>query len=153
MQALTELPSPTNTLTALQLFYNSVEGHIRSLQSLETPQEQYTSMLVPTILKKLSAEVLRNLTRSRDGNQWTLSELQRAILQEVHILEMGTNCSTSKDSQDSHHIPMAAFITNTGKQQMYQESPKQQSDQPKQQSEQSKQLSCVYCREPHTPVN
>jgi len=51
MQALTELPSPTNTLSALQLLYDSVEGHIRSLQSLGTPQEQYGSMLVPTILK------------------------------------------------------------------------------------------------------
>ena len=81
---------------------------------------------------------------------WTLSKLQGEILQEVCILEMGTHCSTSKDSQDSHHISTAAFIT---KQRMYQVSPKQQLDQPKRLPEQSKWISCVFIVENLTPTN
>ena len=41
MQALVELNNPSNTMSSLQLFHDSVEGHIRSLQSLGTSPEQY----------------------------------------------------------------------------------------------------------------
>jgi len=39
MQALVELKSPSNILTSLQLFYDSIEGHIKSLQSLGITQK------------------------------------------------------------------------------------------------------------------
>ena len=60
MQALVELKNPNNTLLSLQFFYDSIESHIRSLQSLETPQEMYGSMFIPIILTKLPTEVRRN---------------------------------------------------------------------------------------------
>ena len=107
MQALIELKCRSNTLSALQVFYDSVEGHIRSLQSLGTPQEHYGSMLVPTILRKLPADVRRNLARSHDSEQWTLKELQRCILQEVRILEMGMDYSPN---QSNAHTPTGAFV-------------------------------------------
>ena len=93
MQALIELNCPTNTLASLQLFYDSVEGHTRSLQSLGTLQESYGSMLVPIILRKLSAEIHRNIARAHGSDQWNLNELQSAILQEIRILEMGSEYS------------------------------------------------------------
>jgi len=83
MQALIELKCPANTLSALQLFYDTVEGHIRSLQSLGTPQQHYGSMLIQTILRKLPADVRKDLARSHDSEQWTWAELQKCILQEV----------------------------------------------------------------------
>ena len=75
MQALIELPSPGNTLPALQLLYDYVEGNIGSLQSLRIPQQQYGSMLVLTTLKKLSPDTCRNLTRSHGNDQRNLTEL------------------------------------------------------------------------------
>ena len=114
MQALIELKCPSNTLSALQVFYDSVEGHIRSLQSLGTPQEHYGSMLVPTILRKLPADVRRNLTRSHGSEQWTLKELQRCILQEVRILEMGMDYSPN---QSNAHTPTGAFVAKLERQQ------------------------------------
>ena len=108
MQALIELSNPSNTLPALQLFYDSIEGHIRSLQSLGTSQEQYGSMLVPIILRKLSAETRRNLARSHGSDQWTLNELLDTILQELRILETG---------HTTLHTPTATFFTNTDRRQ------------------------------------
>jgi len=64
MQALVELKSPSNTLPSLQLFYNSIESHIRSLQSLGTTQKMYESMLVPIILRKLLVELRKSLART-----------------------------------------------------------------------------------------
>ena len=108
MQALVELNNPSNTMSSLQLFYDSVEGHIRSLQSLGTSPEQYESMLVPIILRKLPADIRRNLTRSHGINQWTLSELQSEILNELHILETGIDHTNNPSNS---HISTAAFLT------------------------------------------
>ena len=138
MQALIELSSPPNTLIGLQLFYDSIEGHIRSLQSLGTPQERYGSMLVPIILRKLSAETRRNIARAHGNDQWTLNELQGAILQEIHILEMGTEYP---NNQSSLPKPTASFLTNADQQQ-------RQTN-----TEHQKRSTCVYCGGSHTPIN
>ena len=105
MQALVEMKSPSNTLTSLQLFYDSIECHIRSLQSLGSPEETYAPMLIPTILKKLPAEVRRNLARAHGTEKWTLTDLRKCILQELRILDMGAEYSTTP------HSPTAAFTT------------------------------------------
>ena len=57
MQALMNLPPPKNTVTELRAFYDSIEGHIRSLLSLGTTPELYGAMLIPVTLGKLPAEV------------------------------------------------------------------------------------------------
>jgi len=65
MQALTELRSPSATLTSLREFHDSVEGHIRSLASLGKSQESYGALLVTIILGKMPAKIKQNLARVR----------------------------------------------------------------------------------------
>ena len=117
MQALVELNSPSNNLSSLQLFYDSVQSHVRSLESLGTPQDMYGSMLVPTILRKLPAEVRRNLARSHGTEKWTLTELQSSVLQELRILEMGADYS----STNTLHTPTGAFLTNVDRRQSHEQ--------------------------------
>ena len=131
MQALVELSSPNNNLSSLQLFYDSVQGHIRSLQSLGTPQDKYESMLVPIILRKLPAEVRKNLARSHGTEKWTLSDLQSSILQELRILEMGTEYP----SISTLHTPTGAFLTKT-----------EQRHSHKQHSSLPSKRSCTFCK-------
>ena len=138
MQALVELNNPNNTLSSLQLFHDSVEGHVRSLQSLGTSHEQYESMLVPIILRKLPADIRRNLARSHGTNQWTLSELQGEILNELHILETGIDHTNNPSNS---HIPTAAFLTGASRKST------------QKLSEQQRRPSCVYCGDPHAPNN
>ena len=54
MQALLELPGPTNELSSLRMFHDSVEAHIRGLSSLGVPKESYGALLVPIVIAKLS---------------------------------------------------------------------------------------------------
>ena len=131
MQALVELKNPNNTLSSLQFFYDSIESHIRSLQSLGTPQEMYGSMLVPIILTKLPTEIRRNIARSHGTEKWTLSELQSSLLQEVKILEMGADYSTNL------HTPTAAFFTNADRGQPQ-----------RQHNSQHAKKSCTFCKSP-----
>ena len=51
MEALLNLSSPTDHLSSLRLFYDSVETHIRGLESLGKKTETYGDILVPIIQK------------------------------------------------------------------------------------------------------
>ena len=135
-KALIGIKSPANTLVALQQFHDSVEGHVHSLQSLGTPPEQYESMLVPTLQSKLSPETLRNLARANGTQQWTLNKLQKAILQEIRVLQMGADSSI-------HHInpsiPTTSFLASTDRK-------------PKALKDPQKQSSCVFFKGSHAPT-
>ena len=53
MQALVQLPAPTNSLHTLRQFYDKMETFIRGLESLGQDQTTYGGLLVPIILDKL----------------------------------------------------------------------------------------------------
>ena len=141
MQALTSLSNPNNTIPALQLFHDSVEGHVRSLESLGTPHDLYESMLIP-ILKKLPQETREKFARGHSNTLWTLTELQRAILQEVRILKVGTDYSTQPGSLPT---PTASLVASAvaGTDRHSHKKSKEHQTQP----------GCVYCRGSHAPSN
>ena len=62
MQALLDIASPTNQLTSLQLFYNTMENHVTSFESLGRSHESYGDILVPIILGKLPYELRKKRT-------------------------------------------------------------------------------------------
>ena len=138
MQALLDLTItiPTNSLAALQLFSDLVKNHIHSLSSLEKLHETYRSLLVPIILGKLPTETRRNLAGDNGNDEWSIDELQDAILKEICILEMGTE--NPINHKNSLPIPTASFHTNR---------------RPRNPSEGQERLTCVYCKGPHTPIN
>jgi len=61
MQALLDLPNPTNNMTDLRVFYDSVENHIRGLSSLGKSPESYGALLILIMLGKLPIETRHNL--------------------------------------------------------------------------------------------
>ena len=111
MQALIDSPSPNNTLPSLREFYDTTEGHIRSLTTLGKPKDSYGSLLVPILLGKLPSKTKQNIIRAHGRNEWTITELQTAILNELHILEMGLTA----EPQTPQVPPTAAFYTGTKK--------------------------------------
>ena len=113
MQALLDLPSPTNTLTSLQHFHDSVESHIKSLSSLGKDRESYGDLLIPIIRGKLPVVTRKNFARNHSNSEWRLNELQDAILKEIHILETGLNIVNQHKQNPS--TPAASFHTNAGR--------------------------------------
>ena len=69
MQALLELPSPIETLSSPETFYDAVEGHIRSLSSLGKPVASYGDMLVTVILNKLTDKTRKNIIREHGSDE------------------------------------------------------------------------------------
>ena len=85
-----------------------METYVRGLESLGQTDDTYGSLLVPIILNKLPGEIRKNLAREHRSTNWILSDLRRAICNELGIMEAGK--STKK-----LEMPMvtAAFLTRT----------------------------------------
>ena len=107
MQALLDLPNPSNTLSSLQSFYDAIERRIRSLSTLGKSVDSYRDLLVPIILNKLPQKTRKNMVRDNDSNEWTLRDLQEAIQKDVQVFE--SELVTSHPPQSLH--PTAAFHT------------------------------------------
>lgn len=114
MQALIDLSSPSNSLPSLCKFYDSTEGHIRSLSSLGKSEDSYGSLLVPIILGKLPAKVKQNLVRAHGKKEWSITELQAGILNELYILEMGSQTEGHTDLPPTATFHMSAKKPTTG---------------------------------------
>lgn len=140
MQALLEIPSPINELTSLRLFHDSVEAHIRGLSSLGVSKESYGALLVPIILGKLPIPTRKNLAREHANLDWSIDELQAAILKEIRVLETGFYTSDQLSSTPSGSHSTASFLTGI---RGARTNPPPYSGKKKQ--------SCVYCKGDHFP--
>ena len=143
MKALIDLSGPNSSLNSLQLFYDAIEAHTRSLASLGKPISEYAAMLVTSILGKLPMDIKRNLARAHGTDDWTYEDLRKAIRSEIQILEMGTGDITKH--QTPMHPPTASFMTNTDR----------KASQRTQGFSERKVMTptCVFCNGPHTPTN
>ena len=130
MQALLEVPKPTNTLTSLRTFHDTIESHCRGLSSLGKSEQSYGDLLVPIILGKLPKDIKQNLARSSTSTEWKFPQLMSSILREVDILDT-SNTDTNRS------LFTAAFIVNS----KLSRGTKQQDKGPP---------SCVFCKGAHT---
>ena len=121
--------APSEPLASLQMFHDSVEGHIRSLTSLGKSVDSYGDLLVSIILEKLPAETRKHLAREHSNSDWTLQVLQDAILKEIRVLESML--------PQSSRTPSASFYAGTRR--------VPTGDIPKKRS-------CIFCKGAHAPL-
>ncbi|XP_065911194.1 uncharacterized protein [Dysidea avara] len=126
MQALINLPTPSQSYTSLREFHDTIESHIRSLASLGKTEDSYGSLLVSIIFGKLPGKVKQNLARAHGKREWTVTELQAAVLNELYILEMGSQVEEKLP-------PTAAFVAGTSKPIV------------------KSKAQCPFCKGPHAP--
>ena len=104
---------------------------------LANPVETYGSLLVPIILNMFPADVRRNLTRQHGSDEWTIDELQGALLTEIRILETGSHHLFKAQSNSSQFT--APFHTNSVRKPSHTASDLQTQKKP----------TCVYYKGPH----
>jgi len=83
MQALLEMSSPSNSLSSLHIFYDTIESHIQGLSSLGKSEHSYGDLLILIIMGKLTIEIQTNLAREHSNSPWNLPDLMAAILKEI----------------------------------------------------------------------
>ena len=111
MQSLLDLPKPIYELSSLQVFYDTMENHVRGLESLGRSHESYGDLLVPIVLGKLPCDMRTNLTRDHDSHEWKFQQLRESILKEIRILEIGVH--TNPSSHTASAAVINSFLTQT----------------------------------------
>lgn len=104
MQALIDLPAPSTTTSSVRQFYDAIESHIRSLTALGQTEDSYGSMLTTILLGKIPGKMKQTMARAHGKREWTLAELRVSILDELYILEIGTQTVPQAAS-----LPTASF--------------------------------------------
>ena len=138
MQALLELPTPSNSATSLRQLYDTIESHIRGLQLLGKTKETFGDFLIPIVFGKLPSVVRRNLTRDHTSDEWNIDELLSAIEKEITVLESGLE----RQGDSVRSTVMGSFHTSVHRGQTVQQlgDKKVVSSKP----------SCTYCKGPHS---
>ena len=109
MQALLDLPKPVYELSSLQAFYDTIENHVRGLESLGRAHETYGDLFIPIVLGKLPCDMRTNLARDHESHEWEFQQLRESILKEIRILEIGVHRNPSGYT----HTGASAAITNS----------------------------------------
>ena len=108
MQALLEISPPNNSLSSLQLFYDTIEAHIRGLAALGKSKDAYGAMAIPIVLGKLPVDVHRNLAQEHGNSEWTIEQLKDTILKEIRVLESGW--FSNERLLEGHRAPMTTTL-------------------------------------------
>ena len=138
MQALLTLPNPSNNMTSLHSFHDTIENHIRGLLAVGQSRGSYGALLVPIILGKLPVEIKQNLALDHPAFEWSIDELREAILKEIRIFEAGIHI-TLQPPTDSPSMT-ATFYTGA-------QLPNHKTN------KDSKDRFCVYCKNTQSVTN
>ena len=82
MEALLNLGKPSNSLSGLQAFYDSIEKHMRALSSLGKSSDSYGSLLTSSILAKLPIETKKHMACEHCNLEWNIDDVLAGILKE-----------------------------------------------------------------------
>ena len=119
----------------LRNFHDHVEVNYRALRSLQVPQETFSSVVVPSLLKKLPEQIKLLITRGRDDyDQWSIEVFLEALLKEIELREtheVGKERSREVKQRNTRSEPTtgSALLTRGEK------------------------LDCAYCRGEHPHEN
>ena len=91
MQALLDLPTPSNNATSLCQLYDVIESYIQGLELLRKNKDTFGDFLIPIVFGKLPYVIRRNLTCDHTSEEWNIDELcsSASIERKTTILEWG----------------------------------------------------------------
>ncbi|KAK3700757.1 hypothetical protein QZH41_010939, partial [Actinostola sp. cb2023] len=106
----------------LRALCDHVETHYRGLEALGVPEETYSSIVVPALLKKLPEAVRLTMTRGEAFLEWMVRDLLDKLREEVELREdhrlQGSVSKVGQGRQDRKGIQAAsgsALFTKTFK--------------------------------------
>ena len=123
-----EAVTSNNNLPALRRLYDTLEVHIRGLQSLGVSQSSYGALLSPT---KLPQETRIIISREVASDQWELGPILEALLAEIQAREKaGVTLHNSHNHPNRHRKEQSTGATLATK---------------------ANAISCCYCQGDHDP--
>ena len=150
MQALLDLPNPTESAVNLRMFYDRMENHVRSLEALGKTQDTYGDLLVPIIMSKLPIIMKHNIIRQHGATDLNLAQLRKAVLKEIQILEASEETNKlNYFSNPLYSVPSTSSLLANASQ--HKEHERGLNPRSKQLSSFPKPRPCVFCKGSHKP--
>ncbi|XP_029179733.2 uncharacterized protein LOC114947235 [Acropora millepora] len=89
MEALTKIPKVASTtdVKRLRSLYDTVESHVRGLESMEIYSKMYNCFLTPIIMQKLPEEFRIAISRNLDSETWDLKDFLTEFHKELQLRE------------------------------------------------------------------
>ena len=79
--------SPNNTIAQLRKIFDDVDVHIRGLESLGVSQENYGSLLIMNIMKRMTKDVALQVVREIKLDIWSMKSILDIIRKEIEARE------------------------------------------------------------------
>ena len=83
MHALTSLLNDNNNITTLRTFHDIIENYVHGLSALGQSTESYGALLVLMVLRKLPADVQKNLGREHSNLEWTFDQWRHSCKRDL----------------------------------------------------------------------
>ena len=96
MQALLKLQNcPNQSVEQLRSIYDSINVHVRELESLGTPIEKYGSLLIPIIMSRMPEDITIQVARKTSEDVWKMAEILEIIHKGLQARESGQKVKLS----------------------------------------------------------
>ena len=111
MEALTKIPkvASTSEVKRLRSLYDTVESHVRGLESMEISSEMYGCFLTPIMMQKLPEEFRIAISRNLESETWDLKEILSEFHKELQSIRYLKRHATEID-QCRHDFPPRAVL-------------------------------------------
>ena len=148
MEGLVKIPAvtPHDGLKQLRQFFDRIENHIRSLQSLGIESESYGKLLIPLIMEKLPGELRLIISRKIEQDVWDLDTLLKALNGELEARERCVLVGTHNYSEQGQANKSFGQFFRGSK-------PKHSPSTTAALVTQTRNVNCTYCRQLHSSVN
>ena len=121
MEALTRIPKimSISEVKRLRSLYDTVESHVRGLESMEISPDMYGCFLTPIIMQKLPEEFRIAITRNLGSETWNLKDILREFHKELQLREQcllntkELRPSSSSQRGESLHSTSALFSNSS----------------------------------------
>ena len=121
MEALTRIPKimSISEVKRLRSLYDTVESHVRGLESMEISPDMYGCFLTPIIMQKLPEEFRIAITRNLGSETWNLKDILREFHKELQLREQcllntkELRPSSSSQRGESMHSTSALFSNSS----------------------------------------
>ena len=123
--------SPNGTTAQLRAIYDSIQVHIRGLESLGVSSEKYGSLLIPVIMSRMPSEIALQVARKTTEDVWSITEIMGIIQKEIEAREVSRTISVKE------HKTERAITTNAGTTRTFISSTR------------SKVIQCYFCKKGH----
>ncbi len=88
MESLLNLQySPNDTVAQLRQIFDNINIHIRGLESLGVKQENYGSLLILVVMKRMPKDVALQVSRETKSDIWSMKDILGIIRKEIEARE------------------------------------------------------------------